>query len=76
MQERGHWWGRVAGTVACGRGDRSAGACMCLYGPALLHVLRVHAVCGYRGPWTAEKERLEDRALVRCDVEDVLLHHV
>ena len=26
--------------------------CMCLYGPALLHVLRVHAVCGYCGPWS------------------------
>ena len=26
--------------------------CMCLYGPALLHVLRVHTVCGYRGPWS------------------------
>ena len=23
--------------------------CMCLYGPAMLHVCPMHAICGYRG---------------------------
>ena len=44
--------GCVAGTVTWDAETALLVLCMCLYGPALLHVLRVHAVCGYRGPWS------------------------
>ena len=67
---------QTASTVTCGRGETSLLVmllvlCMCLYGPAMLHVCRMHAVCGYRGQHSC-KEGL--RALDTCGVVDLPLH--